>query len=615
MFIKRSYGNYIGKDHPDTVSDFFNPSNNYDTLVPQKQTNEDYAYDSGYGSSTISPVEEEEDKFTVIDGDPDFIPFSEESDDLIILSSKSYNAKNILDYDIRYSDFIKKAKDLYVYRNYKSINDYKNILENFKENCGKNACIYIKTNEDNYHNISKIAVDLDLSQETLRKETQRILKIKRSSFNKCSTTIKTASGSFTFNCDVAEDFSEKTKGLQGRDYLKVNHGMVFPYDKKSNLLFHMGTVKFAIDIIFAEEGKIRKVYSNIQPDSLGTYGCYNSDLVLEIPGGFCEANNISEGDVVKLGKYSGLDNDILHHDVFNSALAVKLEEIVDLDSVSLKQGNLKINGPSCLIKNISNGKLDQKFSFATRKMHKDILGDSNFEKVIVYFDGSYDLNSVNILCKQAFNNMGFYNLEYDIIRTSSYFSHKDIHNAIKNKFYCDKVWFNSQELSKVAGFTIEKEIKNIAISVIKKYEINLKNINHFKNDLEKNKKAYEKVKDKFNIIKNSKGKYKKSTQRLSKKYKRILNSLKECIEYMQKIKDVQAVEEINGTIISSARNASDNIKKIFKLVDSLDKPEFFQDLTKATDDAIKIIDDLVLNIKRMREFIYSNILGKTIISE
>ena len=211
--------------------------------------------------------------------------------------------------------------------------------------------------------------------------------------------------------------------------------------------------------------------------------------------------------------------------------------------------------------------------------------------------------------------MGLYNLNYDVIRTANYFSYEDIHNAVKNKFYCDKVWFDDQELSKVAGFAIEKEIKSIAISVIKKYEINLKNINHFKNDLEKNKKAYEKVKDKFNIIKNSKGKYKKSTQRLSKKYKRVLQSLKECIENMQKIKDVQNVEEINGSIISSARNASDNIKKVFKLVDSLDKPEFFQELTKTTDDAIKIIDDLVLNIKRMREFIYSNILGKTIISE
>ena len=615
MFIKRSYGNYIGKDHPDTVSDFFNPSNNYDTLVPIKQTNDDYSYESEYGSSFTSPVEEDEDKFTVIDGDPDLIPFSEENDNLIILSSKSYNAKNILDYDIRYSDFIKKAKELYVYRNYKAINDYRNILENFKENCGKNTFLYIKTNENNYHSISKIAYDLDLYQETLRKESQRILKIKRNNFNKCSTTIKTANDSFTFNCDVASNFSEKTKGLQGRDYLKINHGMVFPYDKKSNLLFHMGTVKFAIDIIFAEEGKIRRVYSNIQPNSLGTYGCYNSDLVLEIPGGFCEANNILEGDLLKINKYSGSSNDILCHDAFNSALAVKLEEIVDLKSLSFKQGNLKIDGPSCLIKNFSNGKLDQKLSFSTRKIHKNVLGDSNFEKVIVYFDNSYDLNSVNILCKQAFNKMGLYDLEYDVIRTSDYFSHKDIHNAIKNKFYCDKVWFNNQELSKVAGFAIEKEIKNIAVSVIKKYEINLKNINHFKNDLEKNKKAYEKVKDKFNIIKNSKGKYKKSTQRLSKKYKRILTSLKECIENMQKIKDVQAVEEINGAIISSARNSSDNIKKVFKLVDSLDKPEFFQDLTKATDDAIKIIDDLVLNIKRMREFIYSNILGKTIISE
>ena len=50
------------------------------------------------------------------------------------------------------------------------------------------------------------------------------------------------------------------------------------------------------------------------------------------------------------------------------------------------------------------------------------------------------------------------------------------------------------------------------------------------------------------------------------------------------------------------------------MIDQMEAMDFFTKFQKATDDAIKIIEDLSLNIKRMIEFIYSSILGKTIIS-
>ena len=65
----------------------------------------------------------------------------------------------------------------------------------------------------------------------------------------------------------------------------------------------------------------------------------------------------------------------------------------------------------------------------------------------------------------------------------------------------------------------------------------------------------------------------------------------------------------------STKNCSDRVKDVFDMVEDMNSMEFYKDIEKKTDDANKIFEDLSLNIKRMREFIYSNILGKTIISE
>ena len=55
----------------------------------------------------------------------------------------------------------------------------------------------------------------------------------------------------------------------------------------------MGSVGYPIDIIFIdEESRIKKICKNIQPGSLGVYGCAGIKSVLEISGGLSDALGI-----------------------------------------------------------------------------------------------------------------------------------------------------------------------------------------------------------------------------------------------------------------------------------------------------------------------------------
>lgn len=103
----------------------------------------------------------------------------------------------------------------------------------------------------------------------------------------------------SFSCDVAKTFQDKVAGLQTYDSLSQNAGLVFEYKKPEDVVYHMGTVKFPIDIIFADDNnKIKKIYRDIKPGTLATFGCANVKNVLEICGGLSDRLGISEGNTI-----------------------------------------------------------------------------------------------------------------------------------------------------------------------------------------------------------------------------------------------------------------------------------------------------------------------------
>jgi uncharacterized protein len=108
-----------------------------------------------------------------------------------------------------------------------------------------------------------------------------------------------------FQCGVASSYQDKVVGLQSYKSLDSTAGLLFPYSKPRDLMYHMGTVSFPIDIIFANEhGEIKRLYRDIQPGSLATFGCSDAKYVLEIYGGLSNRLGIDVGDVIELSPKS-----------------------------------------------------------------------------------------------------------------------------------------------------------------------------------------------------------------------------------------------------------------------------------------------------------------------
>ena len=166
----------------------------------------------------------------------------------------------------------------------------------------------------------------------------------------------------------------KTTGLQDRDILKRNHGMIFPYSNPQNVLFHMGTVKFAIDIIFIDENKkIKKISNNISPNSLGTYGCSETKYVLEIPGGYCKNKDIKVGDKIDIYKFNSQINDIFVDDNPENVLTIPISQALNQDYFLVdKSNNIKYSKD-----NLYNSNILEKVSSTNRKIN------SSFNKYII----------------------------------------------------------------------------------------------------------------------------------------------------------------------------------------------------------------------------------------
>jgi len=122
--------------------------------------------------------------------------------------------------------------------------------------------------------------------------------------------IKTASRSsiyaeingVSFDLLVARTSEQKAKGLEVVSSLQENEGMYFPFEKSQHVTFHMGGVRFPIDILFLDDLlRITKVVKDAKPGTKDTWSAVAS-TVIELPGGSCDKYNISVGDTVSIAK-------------------------------------------------------------------------------------------------------------------------------------------------------------------------------------------------------------------------------------------------------------------------------------------------------------------------
>lgn len=102
--------------------------------------------------------------------------------------------------------------------------------------------------------------------------------------------------------DLALTDIARTKGLEGRDGLKDNEGMLFIFDKPGQYYFWMKGMNFPIDIIWiGEDMNVVFVEKDARPEGfLETYGPdADTKYVLEVGSGFSDKNNLKIGDKVE----------------------------------------------------------------------------------------------------------------------------------------------------------------------------------------------------------------------------------------------------------------------------------------------------------------------------
>jgi uncharacterized membrane protein (UPF0127 family) len=105
------------------------------------------------------------------------------------------------------------------------------------------------------------------------------------------------------NTFVLEECKNFPKGLSKREHLHENEGMLFSFDSTGHKSFHMKDCLIPLDILFLENGKVKKIFHNCNPcesDDCMKFECESADTVVELLGGTCKKNNISEGLIYRL---------------------------------------------------------------------------------------------------------------------------------------------------------------------------------------------------------------------------------------------------------------------------------------------------------------------------
>jgi uncharacterized membrane protein (UPF0127 family) len=108
----------------------------------------------------------------------------------------------------------------------------------------------------------------------------------------------------TFSVEVADNGAKLEKGLGDRDSLPADHGMYFPFPSSQYLVFWMKGMRFPIDIVWIQDGKVVDVSPEAQVEAglpLKTYSPTEpADAVLEFNAGTARQIGLQKGDEITL---------------------------------------------------------------------------------------------------------------------------------------------------------------------------------------------------------------------------------------------------------------------------------------------------------------------------
>ena len=122
-----------------------------------------------------------------------------------------------------------------------------------------------------------------------------------SSGSDAPSTVAVRLSGATVQAEIATDANARERGLSGRRSLADGRGMLFVYRDHVARTYWMKGMRFPIDIIWIDRGKVTGVERNV-PVPEGGVPLYRSDgpvdRVLEVGAGWAARNEIRAGDPV-----------------------------------------------------------------------------------------------------------------------------------------------------------------------------------------------------------------------------------------------------------------------------------------------------------------------------
>jgi uncharacterized membrane protein (UPF0127 family) len=122
-------------------------------------------------------------------------------------------------------------------------------------------------------------------------------------------TVAVHVGGATVEAEVAAGTKARERGLGGRRSLAEGRGMLFVYSDRLTRTYWMKGMRFPIDIIWIDRGRVTGVERNV-PVPQGYLPLYYSggpaDRVLEVPAGWAGRHGTKRGDRVVIEKTRSL---------------------------------------------------------------------------------------------------------------------------------------------------------------------------------------------------------------------------------------------------------------------------------------------------------------------
>lgn len=136
------------------------------------------------------------------------------------------------------------------------------------------------------------------------------ISIAGTAYSACSEDQVSLRGDFgeaQFTVDVADDASERARGLMFVEQMATMQGMLFVYERPQSVSFWMRNTLIPLDLVFVDDtGVVRNIHSMAQPlDETPIYGGEGIQYVLEINGGLADRLGLSIGDEMRHTSFGG----------------------------------------------------------------------------------------------------------------------------------------------------------------------------------------------------------------------------------------------------------------------------------------------------------------------